>query len=73
MTYAKIQEYVKRKYGFVIKTCWIADAKQLCGLPVRTAWNRKGKRRKHPCPKEKLDSIKKAFNHFGLLNKTVGQ
>lgn len=68
MTYLKIQEYVKRKYGFVPKTCWIADAKELCGLPIRKAWNRKGKQKKYPCPKDKLTAIKKALNYFGLLS-----
>jgi hypothetical protein len=68
VTYKKIQEYVKSEYGFVPKTCWIAHAKELCGLTVRRAWNRKGKQRKHKCPKEKLAAIKEALNHFGLLN-----
>ena len=67
MTYAKIQEYVKREYGYVPKTCWIADAKELCGLRTRTAWNRKSEQRKHSCPKNKLQDIKDAFCHFGLL------
>jgi hypothetical protein len=73
MTYKKIQKYVKSKYGFVPKTCWIAHAKQLCGLPVRNAWNRKGEQRKHPCPKKNLEAIKEALNHFGLLNRAAGQ
>jgi len=73
MTYAKIQEYVKRKYGYVPKTCWIADAKKLCGLPTRKAWNRKSEQRKYPCPKDKFSDIKEAFYHFGLLNKAAGQ
>ena len=31
-TYRRIQEYVKRQYGFTPKTCWIAHVKELCGL-----------------------------------------
>jgi hypothetical protein len=69
VTYIKIQEYVKIKYGFSPKTCWIADAKELCGLTVRKAWNRKGKQRKNPCPKDKFAAIKEALNHFELLDK----
>ena len=73
MTYAKIQEYVKRKYGFVPKSCWIADVKEKCGLTVRKAWSRKTNVRKYPCPKDKFAAIKEALNHFGLLTKTAGQ
>jgi len=66
---AKIQEYVKNNYGFVPKTCWIAHAKELCGMKVRKAWNRKMEQRKYPCPKDKFPAIKEALNHFGFLDK----
>lgn len=59
-TYKEIQEYVKKKYGFTPKTCWIADVKEKCGISVRKAWNRKGKR-KHPCPKSKFQAIREAI------------
>jgi len=68
MTYTKIQKYVREKHGFAVKSCWIAHAKELCGLPLRKAWNR-GKQRKYPCPDEKFKNIKEAFIFFGLLNK----
>jgi len=32
-TYSEIQQYVKSKYGKVVKTCWIAHVKELSGLP----------------------------------------
>lgn len=67
-TYSEIQEWVRRKYGFTPKTCWIAHAKELCGLPVRRASNRQSRvSRKHPCPEDKLPSLKTAFRHFGML------
>lgn len=69
MTYKKIQEYIKIKYGFVVKTCWIAHAKELYGLPVNTSANRKTNQRKYPCPADKLDIIAKAFQYFGFLEK----
>lgn len=69
MTYAKIQEYIKEKHGFTVKLCWIADAKELCGLPVRKSPRRQGEKRKHPCPENKFPVIKEAFKHFGLLKK----
>ncbi|MCW4002377.1 MAG: hypothetical protein NWE95_00480 [Candidatus Bathyarchaeota archaeon] len=67
-TYREIQLYVKRKHGFVPKTCWIAHVKELCHIPLRKAWNRKGER-PHRCPKDKIDKIKEAFEHFGMIER----
>jgi hypothetical protein len=39
-TYADISDCVKRRHGFVPKTCWIAHVKELNGLPLRVAPNR---------------------------------
>jgi len=47
-TYRQIQDYVKGKYGFIPKFCWIADVKEQVGLPVRCAWNRIGDQRINP-------------------------
>jgi hypothetical protein len=66
-TYKKIQAYVKSKYGFVPKTCWIAEAKEKCGLTVKRAWNRTGEERKNPCPNEKLATLRDSFKFFGML------
>ncbi len=68
-TYMEIQDYVRRRYGFVPETCWIAHVKELCGLPVRKAWNRAGQARMAPCPPEKRPAIKEAFRHFGLISR----
>jgi hypothetical protein len=65
-TYKEIQDYVKNKYGFVPKTCWIADVREICGLPVRKAGNRSGER-SNPCPPEKIEAIKDAFKHFKMV------
>jgi len=64
-TYEEIQDYIKQKYGFTPKTCWIAHVKQICGLPVRKAPNRIGER-SHPCPSERIENIKDAFKHFKM-------
>ena len=67
-TYAEIQDYVRDTHGFTPKTCWIAHARELCGLPTRKAWNRIDPvRRKEPCPGDKLETIKDAFSHFGMI------
>jgi len=39
-TYTDIQFYVLKKNGFVPETCWIAHAKEICGIPMREAPNR---------------------------------
>ena len=67
-TYYQIQEYIKKKYGYSVKTCWIADVKEQCGLNPRIAPNREViSKRKHPCPDEKIKSIKDAFKEFGMI------
>ncbi len=67
-TYLEIQFYVKQKYGFTPETCWIAHAKELCGIPVREAPNRiDPNKRVKPCPEDKLPAIKDAFRHFGVI------
>lgn len=67
-TYKEIQEYVKGKYGFQPKTCWIAHMKEVCGLPVKVAPNRYSlDKREKPCPPEKQDAIRDAFRHFEML------
>jgi len=66
-TYQQIQEYVRRKYGFQPKTCWIADVKEQVGLPVRRAWNRFDDERQVPCPEEKVDAILDALWHFKMI------
>ncbi len=67
-TYKEIQKFVKTEYGFQPKSCWIADIKEQAGLPVKRAWNRIGNERKNPCPTEKVDAIKDAFHHYGMIN-----
>ncbi len=66
-TYQQLQAWVKRYHGFVPKTCWIAHCKELNGLPVRRAPNRRGSGRMVPCPLAKRAAIKAAFRHFGIL------
>ena len=64
-TYKEIQAYIKDKQGFSVKTCWIADAKNKCGLNPRMAPNRHDPNsRVHPCPDTKLDAIKEQILFF---------
>ena len=67
-TYKNIQEWVKMNYGFTVKTCWIAHVKEMCGLKLRKAPNRYDEnKRTNPCPPEKIEPIKKAFEHFKII------
>lgn len=64
-TYKQVQEWVHRQYGFQPKTCWIAQCKELKGLPLRTVWNRSGDRQE-PCPEERRPMVFAAFRRFGM-------
>lgn len=66
--YKKIITYIKEKYHCTVKTCWIADMKERCGLPVRLAYNRINPNiRTNPCPNEFTEMIKEAFRYFDLI------
>lgn len=67
-SYEEIQQYVKQKYGFVPKTCLVAHAKEIFGIPVYKAPNRiESDLRVNPCPEDKLHAIKDAFRYFGMF------
>ena len=67
-TYKEIQAFIKEQHGYIPKTCWIAHAKKQCGLNPKMAPNRQDpERRVSPCPDNKLDDIKEAFRHFGMI------
>lgn len=67
-TNKEIEDYVKKKYGFTVKTCWIAHVKEICGLEVRVAHNRiDPNKRMNPCPDDKLPAIKDALKHFKMI------
>ena len=64
-TYKQIQGWVQREHGFQPKTCWIAHCKELKGLPLRAACNRRGGRQER-CPKEKQPMVFSALRHFRM-------
>lgn len=66
-TYAQIRAYVRNHFGFDAKPCWIAHVKELNGLPVRAAWNRRSKSRAVPCPPDKRPSIEIALRRLGMI------
>lgn len=66
-TYKNIQEWVDLHYKYIPETCWIAHVKEMCGLPLRKAHNRKGSKRLKPCPPDKVESIKEAFRFYKMI------
>ena len=68
-TYKRIQEYVQEKYGFKVHTAYIAEVKRMVGLDMHKAPNAVEQRKHeyHPCPPEKVEAIKDALRHFGLI------
>lgn len=66
-TYKQIQTWVKQNYGFVPATCWIANVKSQAGWSIRKTPNRKGAERDKQCPPEKVEVIRVALRHFGMI------
>ena len=68
-TYKRIQEYIEGKYGFKVHTTYIAEVKRMCGLDMHKAPNAVEKRKYEPCPcpAEKVEAIKDALRHFGMI------
>ncbi len=69
-TYKRIQEYVQEKYGFKVHTAYIAEVKRMVGLDMHKAPNAVEQRKHeyHPCPPEKVEAIRDALRHFGLIS-----
>jgi len=67
-SYKDIQAYVRKHYNFQPKTCWIAQVKEMSGLQVRRAWNRRSDQREEPCPPDKVDPIVQALRHFRMID-----
>ena len=66
-SYREIKNYVLEKHGRHVKSGWIAHAKEVYGIPVKKAGNRKENERLWPCPKKNLALIKEAFEHFDMI------
>ena len=68
-TYSKIKEYVKEKYGVNVHTSYIAQVKRMCGLDMGENYNKSKKENPEvkQCPQEKVEYIKDALRHFGVI------
>ncbi len=68
-TYSQIDDFCRERFGFSVKTCWIAHVKSDLGLPVRRAWNRAAAERQVPCPSDKRSAIVAALRYFGMIHR----
>ena len=69
VTYKMIKEYVEAKYGFKVRTAYIAEVKRDLGLPMYDAPNaveELKQPRKHPTA-EKVEAIKDALRYFEIM------
>ena len=69
VTYKMIQEYIEEKYGFKVHTAYIAEVKRNLGLSMYDAPNmveELKQPRRHPTA-EKVEAIKDALKHFGVI------
>mgnify|MGYP000983008435 CR=1 FL=1 len=64
-----IQEYIESKYNFKVHSAYIAEVKRDLGLPMYDAPNaveELKQEREHPIL-EKIEAIKDALKHFGVI------
>lgn len=67
-TYREIQDDIRSREGRAVKTCWIAHVKELNGLPLRSASNRRSaSERVYPCPPEMRLLIEASMRRLGVL------
>jgi hypothetical protein len=67
-TYREIQDDTRAQHGRVVKTCWIAHVKELNGLPLRRASNRRSPdEHVHPCPPKVRPIIEESMRRLGVL------
>lgn len=67
-TYREIQEDIRRIEGRAVKSCWIAHVKELNGLSLRTAPNRRDAgERVYPCPPDMRLLIEASMRRLGVL------
>jgi hypothetical protein len=67
-TYRQIQNDIRARHGTVVKPCWIAHVKELNGLAIRAAPNRRSRDiREVPCPASKRPIIEESLRRFGMI------
>lgn len=66
-TYAEIKAWIEENYGLKVSSLYIGQVKDMCGL-TKERESRNSREYKNPqCPTEKVEAIKAAFEHFGMI------
>ncbi len=65
--YSDIKAWVEENYGFKVSSLYIGQVKDVCGLAKERDLKNYGKNRVPQCPEEKVEAIKTAFKHFGMI------
>ena len=65
--YCDIKAWVEENYGFKVSSLYIGQVKDMCGLAKERDLKNYGKNRVPKCPPEKVEAIKAAFKHFGMI------
>ena len=65
--YKDIQAWVEENYGMKVSSLYIGQVKDMCGLAKERDLKNFGKNRVPQCPPEKVEAIKAAFKHFGMI------
>jgi hypothetical protein len=69
-TYEQVQQDLKERHGISVKSCWIAHVKEMNGLPMRRAPNRRSMdMRVHPCPEKWRPAIEDSMRRLGMLGR----
>ena len=67
-TYAEIKAWIEENYGLKVSSLYIGQVKDMCGLSKERE-SRNSRKYKNPqCPAEKVEAIKAAFEHFGMIH-----
>lgn len=67
-TYRQIQDYIEEIYGYIPKKTWIAHMIEECDLNPEMPTNRRLQaERVNPCPPDRQDDLREAFEYFKLI------
>ena len=68
-TYAELQAYIEKKYGFKVSNLYIAQAKAALGIKERENYNKpkNPNSKKLVCPPDKMAAIQEALHHFKMI------
>ena len=67
-TYAEIKAWIEENYGLKVSSLYIGQVKDMCGLSKERESGNSREYKNPQCPAEKVEAIKVAFEHFGMIH-----